>query len=139
MLEYDKIDISEGIDAKQSGSEKSKECSLCHFWYFIDKNFNYQNYLCDGCHDISMKVMSIKDVAIIYSDGKAYRVNLAYMSMTDATNLLRGSNLVDKKDLLYFFYNIKMVKKTIKIWQIMMSVKIKQTKRIQVRQIERMQ
>ena len=47
-----------------------------------------------------MKVMSMKDLAIIYSDGKAYRVNLAYMSMADAANLLRGSNLVNKKGLL---------------------------------------
>ena len=100
MLEYGKMDISEGIDVKQLGGEKSKECGLCHFWYFIDKNFNYQSYLCDGCHDMNMKVMNIKDLAIIYSDGKAYRVNLAYMSMADATNLLRGCNLVDKKGLL---------------------------------------
>ena len=100
MLEYDRIEDSQGIDVKQLGGEKSKECSLCHFWYFIDKNFNYQSYLCDDCHDMSMKVMSMKDLAIIYSDGKAYRVNLAYMSMADATNLLRGSNLVDKNGLL---------------------------------------
>ena len=47
-----------------------------------------------------MQVMSMKDLAIIYSNGKVYRVNLAYVSMANATNLLRGSNLVDKKSLL---------------------------------------
>ena len=30
MLEYDKIDISEGIDVDMSN--KSKECMLCHYW-----------------------------------------------------------------------------------------------------------
>ena len=44
--------------------------------------------------------MSMKDLAIIYSDGKAYRNNVTYMSMADANNLLRDSNLVDKKGLL---------------------------------------
>ena len=34
MLEYNKIDISEGIDVNKSSS--SRECSLCLFWYFID-------------------------------------------------------------------------------------------------------
>ena len=29
MLEYDKIDISEGIDVNKTN--KSKECMLCHY------------------------------------------------------------------------------------------------------------
>ena len=32
MLEYVKLDISEGIDNDMSN--KSKECMLCHYWYF---------------------------------------------------------------------------------------------------------
>ena len=34
MLEYDRIDISEGIDANKSSA--SKECGICHYWYFKD-------------------------------------------------------------------------------------------------------
>ena len=33
MLEYDKIDISEGIDVNKS-SNNSRECSFCHFVVF---------------------------------------------------------------------------------------------------------
>ena len=51
MLEYDKIDISEGIDVNKS-NDKSKECDICHYWYVSDKNFIYQPYLCNGCHDL---------------------------------------------------------------------------------------
>ena len=40
MLEYDRIAISEGIDIKKC-KETSKECSLCKFYYFLNKNFNY--------------------------------------------------------------------------------------------------
>ena len=47
MLEYDRIDISEGIDIKKC-KETSRECSLCKFYYFLDKNFKYEPYLCDG-------------------------------------------------------------------------------------------
>ena len=46
MLEYDRIDISEGIDIKKC-KETSRECSLCKFYYFLDKNFNYGPYLCN--------------------------------------------------------------------------------------------
>ena len=49
MLEYDRIDISEGIDV--DATNKSKECMLCHYWYFLDKNFSYRPYLCDGCYN----------------------------------------------------------------------------------------
>ena len=35
MLEYDRIDTSEGIDVDMSN--KSKECMLCHYWYFLNK------------------------------------------------------------------------------------------------------
>ena len=52
MLEYDRIDISEGIDIKKC-NERSRECSLCKFYYFLDKNFSYGPYLCNGCYDMS--------------------------------------------------------------------------------------
>ena len=39
MLEYDRIDISEGIDINKC-KETSARCSLCKFYYFLDKNFN---------------------------------------------------------------------------------------------------
>ena len=43
MLKYDRIDISEGIDINETNA--SKECDICHYWYFLDKNFNYEPYL----------------------------------------------------------------------------------------------
>ena len=43
MLEYDRIDIFEGIDIKKC-KETSRECSLCKFYYFLHKNFKYGPY-----------------------------------------------------------------------------------------------
>ena len=34
MLEYDRIDISEGIDVVKT--DKSGECMFCHYWYFLN-------------------------------------------------------------------------------------------------------
>ena len=45
MLEYDRINISEGIDINTC-EKTSRKCSLCQFYYFIDKNFKYGPYLC---------------------------------------------------------------------------------------------
>ena len=91
MTEYEKIDISEGID--QNKSSNSKECSICHYWLFLDINFNYDPYLCNGCNDVTMKAVSFKDVAIIYAKGNASRVNFSFMTKNDAINLLNNSVL----------------------------------------------
>ena len=40
MLEYDRIDISEGIDINKTNA--SKECDICHYWYLLDKNVKIQ-------------------------------------------------------------------------------------------------
>ena len=53
MLEYKRIDISDGIDI--SKTNKSKECMLCHYWYFLDKTFSYGPYLYDDCYNMTKK------------------------------------------------------------------------------------
>ena len=34
---YTYISVSEGIDVNQTN--ESKECDICHYWYFLDKSF----------------------------------------------------------------------------------------------------
>ena len=98
MLEYNKIDLSEGIDIVESLS--FRECGLCHFHYFI-KNFNYQDYFCDGCHDMSMKAVSINNLAIVYSKGNAYRVNFSFMTKDEKfIKLIKRSDLNNKRGVL---------------------------------------
>ena len=99
MLEYDKIDISEGIDVNKS-NDKSKECDICHYWHFSDKNFIYQPYLCNGCHDLMQKAISLNNVAIVSVKGNDYRIHFWYMSQDDAINIMHNSKLIDKKGTL---------------------------------------
>ena len=98
MLEYDKIDISEGIDVNKT--TLSKECDICYYWYFKDIGFKYENYLCNGCHDLMQKAMSFNNTAVVYVKGSAYRIHFGYMSKYDAINIMNGSNLVDKRIVL---------------------------------------
>ena len=67
MLEYDRIDISERIDINKTSA--SKECDICHYWYFLSKNFIYESYLCNGCHDLMQKAMNFNDVTIVSVKG----------------------------------------------------------------------
>ena len=73
MLEYDGIDISEGIDINKAS--KSKECKIKHYWYFKDIGFKYEPNLCNGCHGLMQKVMNFNDVAIVCVKRSAYRIH----------------------------------------------------------------
>ena len=98
MSEYDRIDISEGIDVNKTNL--SKECDICHYQFFKDIGFKYENYLCNGCHDLTQKAMSFNNAAIVYVKGSAYRIHFWYMSKDDAINKMNGSNLINKKGVL---------------------------------------
>ena len=74
MLEYDRI---EGIDIKKTSA--SKECDICHYSYFLDKGFKYEQYLCNGFHDLMQKAMNFDDVAIVSIKGNDYRIHSWYM------------------------------------------------------------
>ena len=112
MLEYEGIDISEGIDLNKS--DKSKECSICHYWYFLCKNFNYESYLCNGCHDLMQNAMNFDDVAIVSIKGSDFRIHFCYMSKSDAINPLNNSWLDNKGVFIMDFGANKTPAKTIK-------------------------
>ena len=99
MLEYDRIDISEGIDIKKH-KETSRECSLCKFYYFLNKNFNYGQYLCNGCYDMFLKAISMQNLTIINHNGNHYRVDFTFISKKDAYNLIKNAAIIDKKGIL---------------------------------------
>ena len=78
MLQYERIDISEGIDFDEVN--KSVECMICHYWYFKDIDFEYQPYVCNGCHDFSMIVQNLDDFVILRVTGVDYRCCVINMS-----------------------------------------------------------
>ena len=95
MPEYDRIDISEGIDVNKTNL--SKECDICRYWYFKDIGFKYEPDLCNGCHDLMQKATGFINIAIVYIKENAYRIHFWDMSKDDAINIMTGFNLVDKR------------------------------------------
>ena len=45
MLQYEKIDVSEGIDVDKTSL--SKKCILCHYWFFKDVCFRFEEHVCN--------------------------------------------------------------------------------------------
>ena len=96
MLEYDRINISEGIDINKC-EETSREYSLCKFYYFFDKNFSYGPYLCAGCYDMSMKAVSMQNLTIINHNGNYYCVIFTFTNKKDEYNLIKNAIILGEK------------------------------------------
>ena len=81
MLRYQKIDISEGIDINKTNA--SKECEVCHYWLFKDIGFNFQEYVCNKCHDLLTIAYSSKDIAKLNAKGATFRCILVGISKNE--------------------------------------------------------
>ena len=73
---------------------------LCHYWYFLDKNFSYGPYFCDGCYNIMQKSIKFKNLTIAHVRESAYIIYFLYMSKREAKKLMNNSNLIDEKGVL---------------------------------------
>ena len=62
MLYCHRIDIKEGIDSTRSNN--SRKCMICHYFFF-NHGSKFQDYVCNGCHDLTMLSFNISDIAII--------------------------------------------------------------------------
>ena len=83
---YDRTDISEGIDFAKSNN--SKECMICHYW-FVYYGFNFQNYVCNGSHDLTMLSFNISDIAIITVKNDDCRCIIHNIAKSETVNLLK--------------------------------------------------
>ena len=52
MIYFHRTDVSEGIDVNKTSA--SKECDICHYWYFLSYSFKFQPNVCNRCHDLLM-------------------------------------------------------------------------------------
>ena len=113
MLKYDKIDITEDIDLNKT--HKSKECMFCYYLYYLNKNFGYGPFTCDGCYDVVQRSTDFKNIAIIYVKKTAYRVYFKDISKNKAKKLMNKFNLVGKMAICIVMIKIIIVIIVIKI------------------------
>ena len=99
MLKYDKIGITEGIDLNKTN--KSRECMFCHYWYYLNKNFSYGPFTCNGCCNLVQR-SDFKNIAIIYVKKSAYRVYFKDIGKHKAKKLMNKFNLVGKTGDSYY-------------------------------------
>ena len=94
MLQYEKIDVSEGIDVNKASA--SKECELFHYWFFKDIGFKCEEPVCNGCHDLLTMAYSLKNIAKLSAKGATFRCLLMGISKNEALKKLNNSVTYDR-------------------------------------------
>ena len=62
----------------------------------LDKNFNYEPYFCNRCHDLMQKAINFNDNAIVSIKGNYYRIYFCYISNNYEISKMNNSNLNEK-------------------------------------------
>ena len=95
MSFYDGIDVFVGIDVNKSS--KSKEC---HYWYFLNKVFNFQSNACNGCRDFLMMSISLSSFVIVNIKGSNYCCIIRKINENEAINIIQNDLLTKKNKTL---------------------------------------
>ena len=82
---FERIDINERIDPTKRN--KSKESMICHYWFF-NYGFEFQDAVCNGCHDLTMFSVYISNIVVITVENVDYCCIIRNVSKSKAINLL---------------------------------------------------
>ena len=105
MIQDKKIDVSEGIGTNKTSA--SKECMVCHYWYFKDVGFKCEPHVYNKCHDVLMTAYELKNIAILNVKLVNFRFILLSISKTEAVNRFNNSVLEDKVFYKWILVQIK--------------------------------
>ena len=94
MLWYEGIDVSERIDINKT--DASKECELCHYCFFKDVGFKFEEHVCNKCHDLLTMAHSLKNIAILSAKGATFRCLLIRISKNRVLKRLNNSVTYDR-------------------------------------------
>ena len=61
---------------------------ICHYWFF-NYGFKFQDYICIGCHDLTILSVSISDIAIITVKNVGYFCIIHNISQFEAINFIK--------------------------------------------------
>ena len=84
MLYYYRIDLSEVTDLTKSNN--SKECIVCHYWYF-NHGFKFPSSVCNGCHDLMMFCLILILVILLLSLLKLLIIVVLFMVLANLMQL----------------------------------------------------
>ena len=87
MLQYQKNGASERIYVNKASA--SKECNLCHYWFFKDVGFKFEENVCNGWHDLLTMAYSLQNIAILSAKEATFKSLLMGTSKNEALTKIK--------------------------------------------------
>ena len=87
MVQYKKTDVSEGNNVNKTIA--SKECELCHYWFFKDVGYKFEEHVCNRCHDLLTVAYSLKNIAILRAKGATFKCLLMGINKNKALKSIK--------------------------------------------------
>ena len=84
MLQYERIDTSNGIDFYKT--DKSKEGEICNYKYF-NSGFEFDSKVFNDCNR-GITAFKLKNLATVFVRGIVYKVFMFDMTEDDVHNIL---------------------------------------------------
>ena len=78
----------------------TKNCDICHYWYFLNFSFTFQPNVFNRCHDLLMMSMNISDIAILKIKGFDYRCIISLIKKNETINLMQNNDWTEKSGTL---------------------------------------
>ena len=98
-MQYKKITDDEGIDHNKN-SNTSRFCDVCKFWFFVNKNVNYKDYACNGCHNLLMMAFSLNNIAVLNVGNVFHWCILMGISKDEGLKRLKNANNLGKRGIV---------------------------------------
>ena len=69
--------------------QANQECDISHYWYFLNKGFTFQPYVCNRCHNLLMS-MNLSNIAVLKFKNTDYCGIITGISKSKAIKLLQN-------------------------------------------------
>ena len=80
--------------------QANRKSDICHYWYFLNKGFKFQPYVCNRCHDLLIMSMNLSNIFILKIKSADYCCIITGISKSEAINLLQNIDLTEKTGTL---------------------------------------
>ena len=118
LWKVDSVDLNKKktkqVHLKKRKTSTTKECIICHYWYFSKKGFDFQSSDCNRFYEAILLSIKLSSIDFLSINGIDYRCAISEIRKSEAINLWVKELIIKHRN---FFTSNKVGKKYNFMWQ----------------------